>query len=103
MRDTPAARARSISDGASAAIRASCRWQCESNTPSFVPATAPVDKRRAFAARFAVVATALITGASGFLGREVVQFLVENDPSLELVALLRARDASDLEARRLRL
>src|SRR5262245_43372175 len=49
------------------------------------------------------MATALITGASGFLGREVVEALLAADPALELLALLRARDEGDLEARRGRL
>jgi len=44
---------------------------------------------------------ALITGASGFLGREVVAALV--DGGAELVALLRARDAADLAQRLARL
>jgi len=42
---------------------------------------------------------ALITGATGFLGREVTRQLLAGDPDLRLVALVRARDAAVLERR----
>ncbi len=41
----------------------------------------------------------LITGASGFLGRDVVERLILDDERVELVALLRARDEHELEKR----
>lgn len=47
--------------------------------------------------------TTLITGATGFLGREVVRCLLSDDPQLRLLCLMRARDEMDLERRRKRL
>ena len=44
--------------------------------------------------------TVLITGATGFLGRELVQHLLVRYPSLHLVALVRAADDAALAARR---
>jgi thioester reductase-like protein len=45
------------------------------------------------------MATGLITGATGFLGAELVRSLLEADPSLELTALIRARDPAELDQR----
>lgn len=45
----------------------------------------------------------LITGATGFLGREVAQRLLASEPHLRLVALIRAPDGATLERRRRRL
>jgi thioester reductase-like protein len=45
----------------------------------------------------------LITGATGFLGREIVARLVGDDPEARVVALIRARDEAALERRRQRL
>ena len=45
----------------------------------------------------------LITGATGFLGRELVRRLLEDDASLEVVALVRADDDLALARRRARL
>jgi thioester reductase-like protein len=49
--------------------------------------------------------TALITGATGFLGRQVASRLLAEDPELHLVALIRARPGDDgqLEERRSRI
>jgi thioester reductase-like protein len=47
--------------------------------------------------------TTLITGATGFLGREVVRCLLAADPQLRLLCLIRAKDDTDLERRRKRL
>jgi long-chain acyl-CoA synthetase len=46
--------------------------------------------------------TALITGATGFLGREVAHQLLAARPELHLMALVRARDEAQLAARRAR-
>ncbi len=47
--------------------------------------------------------TAFITGATGFLGREVVRSLFQADQDARLVALIRAKDEADLARRRERL
>jgi thioester reductase-like protein len=50
-----------------------------------------------------VVTTALITGATGFLGSEILASLLARDPDLRLVALVRARSGVSLARRRQRL
>ena len=45
----------------------------------------------------------LITGATGFLGRELAHRLLSSDPALRLVALIRATDDAGLERRRKKL
>ncbi|MCS6913932.1 MAG: SDR family oxidoreductase [Myxococcales bacterium] len=47
--------------------------------------------------------TALITGATGFLGQEVVRCLLERDRNLQLLCLIRSRDGASLEQRRQKL
>src|SRR6185369_9150674 len=47
--------------------------------------------------------TTLITGATGFLGQGAIGQILEHDPRASLVALIRARDAAQLERRRLAL
>lgn len=47
--------------------------------------------------------TTLITGATGFLGRDTVRALLAADPALHLICLIRARDDAQLEERRRRL
>jgi thioester reductase-like protein len=43
--------------------------------------------------------TALITGATGFLGQGAIGEILQRDPQTRLVALIRARDATELERR----
>ena len=50
-----------------------------------------------------VVTTALITGATGFLGSEILASLLARDPDVRLVALVRARSGVSLARRRQRL
>jgi thioester reductase-like protein len=45
------------------------------------------------------MSTTLITGATGFLGREVTRALLAADPQLRLVAVVRARDQAALDGR----
>jgi thioester reductase-like protein len=45
----------------------------------------------------------LVTGATGFLGRELVARLLADDPALAIIALIRADDDASLERRRARL
>jgi thioester reductase-like protein len=45
-------------------------------------------------------ATALLTGATGFVGRELLHHLLERHPDLRLIALVRARDEQALAERR---
>lgn len=47
--------------------------------------------------------SALITGATGFLGRETVAALLERDPDLRLLCLIRAKDEIAFERRLARL
>ena len=44
--------------------------------------------------------TALITGATGFLGCEIVRALLARDRTMRVVALIRARDQAELDRRR---
>ena len=44
--------------------------------------------------------TVLVTGATGFLGREIVCGLLSHDRATRLVALIRAPDGAELERRR---
>lgn len=50
-----------------------------------------------------VVTTALITGATGFLGAEILASLLAADPDVRFVALIRARSRVSLARRRQRL
>src|SRR5215831_20923967 len=43
--------------------------------------------------------TAFVTGATGFVGRELVRRLVESHPDLHLIALVRASDDISLAGR----
>ena len=47
--------------------------------------------------------TVLLTGATGFLGRNLFGVLLERVPSLSVVAVVRARDGEELALRRDRL
>jgi len=49
------------------------------------------------------MSTVLITGATGFLGREVARHLLAAEPELRLIALVRARDEAQLARRRARI
>ncbi|HOK66054.1 MAG TPA: pyrroline-5-carboxylate reductase dimerization domain-containing protein [Anaerohalosphaeraceae bacterium] len=46
--------------------------------------------------------TPLITGATGFLGRDVVHELLGRDAQVQIVCLIRARDEAELQRRRQR-